>query len=100
LLRPLVAALDPVGEAGDARFLGAVGAAEDPAVRLDAVADDLATAVAARRRERVDRALEAVEGVRGTVGGGHLKRLVVLVSAHLTGRHVGDSMVARGEHTF
>ena len=42
----------------------AVGAAEEPAVGLDAVADHLHPAVLADRGERVDGALEDVTGVR------------------------------------
>src|SRR5690242_12002686 len=41
----------------------AIGAAEDPVSRLDAVADDHRSAVVAARGERVDRALEGIEDV-------------------------------------
>src|SRR5437763_5170012 len=63
--------------------LGAVRAAIDAPVLLDAVADDAAIAVGARRREGLDGALEAVERVRGA-SHRDLEGLVVLVSAHLT----------------
>jgi hypothetical protein len=56
------------------------------AVRLDAVADDLATAVVADRRELVDRALEAVEDVV-VARGDDLKRQVVVIAAYLTLGH-------------
>src|SRR5918994_144173 len=77
----------PVDRGGDALVLGAVRAAEEPAIRLDAVADDLHAAVLAHRGQRVDRALERVEGVALAVPG-DLECLVVLVAAHLTGRHL------------
>src|SRR5438874_6929253 len=70
----------------DARLLGAVGAAVHRAVVLHAVADHLAAAVAAVRREGVDSALERVEGL-GTTLLGHGERLVVVVAAHVTLRH-------------
>ncbi len=63
-----------------------MGTAEDPAVRLDAVSDDLAPAVLARRREGVNRALEAVERVRRALDS-NLEGLVVVVSADLAARH-------------
>lgn len=47
--------------AGNAGFPGAVGAAVDPAIGLDAVADHPAPAVLTGRRDPVDRAFEAVE---------------------------------------
>src|SRR5437588_630014 len=58
-----VPALRAVFQPRDARLLGAVGAAEHRAVVLHAVADHLAAAVAAGRRERVDGALERVKGL-------------------------------------
>src|SRR4051812_35957236 len=70
-----------------ALFLRAVGAAVHGAVRLHAVADDLAAAVAAGGRKRVDGAFEAVEDVRGAADG-DLHGLVVVVAADLTLRHV------------
>ena len=45
------------------RAARAVGAAEEPALHLDAVAEDAAVAVLAAGREALDRALEAVERV-------------------------------------
>src|SRR5215218_4312922 len=80
------ALLGAVAQPGDALLLGAVGAAENGAVRLDAVADDPTPAMRTGRRERVDRALEAVEDVRGTLCL-HLERLVVVVPADLADRH-------------
>src|SRR5215207_6647198 len=71
---------------------GTVGTAVDRAVHFHAVAYDLAAAVRAARRERVRRALEAVEGVRIAPGHGHLERLVVLVAADLASRHFHHSL--------
>src|SRR5918994_1220805 len=76
----------PVYRAFHAGLLGAVGTAVHRAVRLDSVADDADAAVAALRRHGVDRALEAVEGVRLTAPR-HLERLVVLVAADLALSH-------------
>src|SRR4051812_49628960 len=59
-----------------------MGAAVEGAVGLDAVADDLAPAVRADRRELVDRALEAVEGV-AVARRDHLERQGVVISADL-----------------
>src|SRR5262249_35637137 len=79
---------DPVAQAGDAHDLGAVLTAEERAVLLQPVPDDMDAAVLAGRCQRVDRAFEAVEGVRRAVHA-HLKRLVVIVAAGFTSRH-GD----------
>jgi hypothetical protein len=59
---------------------------EDFAVRFDAVPDDAAIAVWANRRQRVDRALEAVEGVTLSAHD-YFKRLVILVFANFAFRH-------------
>jgi hypothetical protein len=69
-----------------ALLLGAMGATEDPAIRLYAVADDPALAMSACWRESVDGAFEAVEDMSCS-SGSHLERLVVVVPAHLTDRH-------------
>jgi hypothetical protein len=50
------------------------------------MADDPAAAVTASGRERMDRALEAIERV-ATVAFENSKRLVVVVSAHVAFRH-------------
>ena len=68
------------------RGAGAVRTAEEPAADLGSMPDHLASAVFAQRSHRVDRALEAVEGVSGA-GGDHFERLVVIVSADLTLAH-------------
>jgi hypothetical protein len=69
-----------------ALLLGAMGATEDPAIRLYAVADDPALAMSACWRESVDGALEAIENVCPAFGS-HLERLVIVVSANFTDRH-------------
>src|SRR4051812_5426281 len=76
-----------VGHALGARVRGAVRAAVHRAAGLDAVADDLAAAVGAGRRERVDRALEGVEGAARAAGDRDLHRLVVVVAADVAGSH-------------
>src|SRR5689334_12994001 len=77
---------DAVGEAGDAGFHGAAGAAEAFVFGFDAVADDSAAAVAAAWGEGVDGAFEAVEGV-GFSGDGDGEGFVVVVSADFAGGH-------------
>jgi len=56
---------DAIAQAGYANGLGAVLAAKEGAVLLEPVADDADAAVLAGRRQRMDRAFEAVEGVGG-----------------------------------
>jgi hypothetical protein len=53
------------------------------------MADDLAVAMGASGRHRVDRAFEAVEGHR-TAGIRHLERLIVIVAADIACRHRGS----------
>jgi hypothetical protein len=63
-----------------------VDTTEDFSVRFDAVADDTAIAVWANRRQRVDCALEAVEGVALSAHD-NFKRLVIFVLANFACRH-------------
>src|SRR5437763_741516 len=65
----------------------AVRAAVHRAARFDAVAEDAAAAMPARWRELLDRALEAVEGVRGAAGDAHGEGLVVTVATDFAGAH-------------
>jgi hypothetical protein len=88
------ASLDSVAQTLDTLALGAVVAAVERAALLEPVADDPDAAVLAGRRERVDRALEAVERVRFAVHR-DLKCLVVLVTAGLAGRHGCTLRVSR-----
>jgi hypothetical protein len=57
-----------------------VDTTEDFPVRFDAAADEPAVAMRANRRQRVDGALEAIEGVSQRP----FKRLVIFVFANLT----------------
>jgi hypothetical protein len=71
------------------RFAGrtrAMNAAEDLSVGFNAVPDNPAIAMRANRRQRVDRALKAVEGVMFSVNN-HLKRLVIFVFANFACTH-------------
>jgi hypothetical protein len=63
-----------------------MGAAVHGPVRLDAMADDAATAVLARRGERLDGAFKAIEGVHGA-SHGDLKGLIILIAAGFAPRH-------------
>jgi hypothetical protein len=78
---------------------GALGAAEHPALLvLHAVPDDSASAVVAGGGQRVDCALETVEGVPPPPGVDR-KGLPVLVTAHVTARHL-DLPRSRSEPTW
>ena len=67
---------------------GAVGAAVDLALPLDAVAEDAAFAVIADRGEDMDRTLEGVEAV-GFALDDEIKTFVIFVSAVMAGFHDG-----------
>src|SRR5205823_9293374 len=75
-----------IAEPYDSGVLGAIGAAEDRVVMLDAMANHFAAAVGADWRQRVDGTLKGVEGVLLAVHG-HGKSFVVLVPAYVTLRH-------------
>ena len=71
------------------RFPGrarAVDAAENLSLRFHAVPDDSAVAMRTNRRQRVYRALEAVERVM-LAGNDHFKRLVIFVFANFACSH-------------
>jgi hypothetical protein len=55
-------------------------------IGLQAMADNLASAVAASWRQRMDRAFKAIEGVRLATHY-HLERLIVFISADFTASH-------------
>src|SRR5215217_3749248 len=74
--------LDAVRHAFRACHARAVGAAVKRVVRLDAVSDHLDIAVLAGWGERVDRTLEAVEGVRVPTGHRDGDRLRVQHDTH------------------
>src|SRR6266508_1857243 len=69
-----------------------MGAAIKRPFSLDAMADDLAIAMLTPRRERVDRAFEAVEIMRFAMNG-DFHRLVVIVSANFTFLHINSLSV-------
>src|SRR5688572_33274693 len=82
-------ALHAVAQAVDAGGFGAMRAAVDHAVPFHAVADHRAAAVRTPRREKVDRALEAVERV-GPPGEHDVEGLVVGVPAGCADSHRGQ----------
>jgi hypothetical protein len=61
-------------------------AAKERAVVFESVTDDADATVLAQRSQRVDRALEAVEGM-GLAVHAHLESLVVVVAAGFTSGH-------------
>jgi hypothetical protein len=63
-----------------------VDAAEDLSVGFHAVPDDSAVAVRADRRQRVDRAFEAIECVMLS-GYDHFKRFVIFIFANFACSH-------------
>jgi hypothetical protein len=64
-----------------------VDTTEDFSVRFYAVADDTAVTMRANRRQRVDCAFEAVEGVTLSAHD-YVKRLVIFVPADFACRHI------------
>ena len=70
--------------------MGTVGAAVERATRLDPVAHNPAAAMGAHRRQRMNRALEAVEDV-GLTSDDHIHGLVVLIAADLADTHQSTS---------
>src|SRR5215216_1361452 len=80
--------LGPVGDPFGTGHARAVGATVEMTIRLHAVTDDLHAAVLADRGEGVDRALEAVEGVRVPPRHTDVERLVVIVATDLALSHL------------
>ena len=72
---------------------------KDFAVGFDAMADDTAVAVWANRRERVDGALETIEGVTLSADD-HIKGLVIFVLANFACRHTIRSRERRFAAVF
>src|SRR5262245_36325984 len=84
-----VAASAVSGVIGDLRhtsLAGAVSAAVEGAVRLDAMANDLATTMIADRRQLVDGALKTIKYM-ALASGNHLERQVIVVPANFTRSH-------------
>jgi hypothetical protein len=77
-----------IADVSNARLVSAIRATIHFRVRLDAVANDLALAMSARRRDGVNRAFEAIEDVCATADS-NFETLVVFVSADLASRHIG-----------
>src|SRR5512132_1142773 len=89
-LQPVTLRAESILAIAQARHSGkhsAVRAAEVPVRRLHAVSDNPAPAMAARRREHVNRAFEAVEGVRAAASS-HGETLVVIVTAMVATSHL------------
>jgi hypothetical protein len=84
------ASSDPIINSHDASRLGAVGAAVEGSFRLDPVPHNPTAAMGARGRKRMDRAFEAVKGMRLS-GVNDLERLVVVVPADLALGHKASS---------
>jgi hypothetical protein len=81
-------------------------AAEERALLLEPVPDDMNAAVVAVRREHIDSALEAVEGI-GVAFHNHLERFVVVVAAGFAFGHdclawevVSDAITDSVAHRF
>jgi len=90
---------DAVTQAGDASLLGAMLTAEESALLLEPVTDDTDAASFTGRREGMNCAFEAVEGVGGPRHA-YLKGLVIIVSAGFTFGHddlppVGPGAITR-----
>jgi len=62
-------------------------AAKNLPVRFDAMTNYPAVAVGANRRQRVDRAFEAIEGMT-LAGNDHFKRLVIFILANFACSHI------------
>jgi hypothetical protein len=73
----------PIAQGCRSYMFGAMRAAVNRVVLFDAVTDDLAAAMGAGRRQRVDGALKRIERVRLAVHG-DLERLVIIVAANFT----------------
>jgi hypothetical protein len=76
-----------VSHFGDSGFARATGATIKRFVRLDAMPDDFAPTVIANRRQRMDRALEAVENML-PARRDHLEGEIIVVTANFTLGHI------------
>jgi hypothetical protein len=77
---------DAVAQPGDAGALRAMLAAEEGALLLEPVAENADATLVADRRQRMNGAFEAVEGV-GSSAHAYLERLVVVIPAGFTSGH-------------
>ena len=89
--------LIPIPQARHAFLLGAMHAAENRSIMLDAMPDDTAAAMRAGRRERLDGTFERVED-HGAVGHPNLEAFVVVVVALLAALIVGVRRRARSRN--
>jgi hypothetical protein len=78
---------DVIDRCSHAAFPRAVSTAEECALGLDPVTDDLAAAVIADRRQFVDSTFETIERM-GVSSRNDLKRQVVIVAADFTSSHM------------
>src|SRR5438132_14110809 len=79
--------LDPIVHADDTLLAGAMRATKHVASRLDPMADDGATAVAATGSQRVDGAFKGIE-IMGDAIDDDLHHFVVFVAADFTFIHI------------
>jgi hypothetical protein len=91
--------LDPVFQLRFASGTRAVHAAENLSLRFDAVPDNPAVAVRTNRRQRVDRALEAIEGVT-LPANDDLKRLVIFVLTNFAFSHTQSVRAGRRSRRY
>jgi hypothetical protein len=82
----------------DSNLAGAMSAAEKGAIRLHPMTDDAATTVIAGWRKRVDGALKAVKNMRLPILD-NFKRLVIVVTTHITFCHDYSPFVLPNAHT-
>jgi len=82
-------------EGVDAFLMRAMSTAIEIAMRLHSVANDLATAMLALRRQGVNRAFETIEKMR-TASGHDLKRLVIFIPANFTLVHTSFQLLNTG----
>jgi hypothetical protein len=71
-------------------FMRAMSATEESSARFDPVSDDLATAMLALGRKRMDSAFKTIEISRDAIYQ-NLNRLVVLIPANFTALHTTTS---------
>src|SRR5260370_20231776 len=74
-------------------------AAEEGALLLEPVADDAGAAILAFRRQRMNGAFEAVEGM-GDPAHAHLERLVIIVATGFTSGHDDLAAVLAPRHSL
>jgi hypothetical protein len=91
--------LDPAFQLRFASGTRAVHAAENLCLRFDAVPDNPAVAMRTNRRQRVDRALEAIEGVT-LPANDDLKRLVIFVPTNFAFSHTQSVRAGRRSRRY